>query len=232
MTLLDKILYKFNYVRDKNYKEYKPYLNLSFSQEGEDLILHRLLKGKKRGFYVDIGAHHPHRFSNTYKFYLEGWVGINIDPLPGSMHLFNKLRPNDINIEMAILNDNSTSSTYYMFDEPAYNTFNKTRAQEVSLYAKLINQKEVVSMSLEKALDSYLPENTVIDFISIDVEGYDLQVLQSNNWDRYRPTFIVIESLENSLENLSNTSIHGYLVSNNYKVVAKAINSLVYTIGY
>ena len=74
----------------------------SYSQEGEDMILKRFFEGKQRGFYVDVGSHHPKRFSNTYFFYKTGWRGINIDPMPGSMKLFDKIRTRDINLECGI----------------------------------------------------------------------------------------------------------------------------------
>src|SRR5581483_8094739 len=78
---------------------------LVYSQEGEDLLLARLFDGQKKGFYVDVGAHHPFRFSNTYLLYLNGWRGINIDAMPGSMAAFRKLRPRDINIECMVSQD-------------------------------------------------------------------------------------------------------------------------------
>jgi hypothetical protein len=76
----------------------------------------------KKGFYVDVGAHHPLRFSNTYLFYKKGWRGINIDATPGSMKLFNKIRPEDTNIESPVSNTHRKMS-YYIFDEPALNSF-------------------------------------------------------------------------------------------------------------
>ncbi|MCP2732462.1 FkbM family methyltransferase, partial [Symplocastrum sp. BBK-W-15] len=102
----------------------EPYLyhNLSYSQEGEDMIISRFFEGKKQGFYVDVGAHHPQRFSNTYRFYLQGWRGINIDAMPGSMEIFNKIRANDINLEISI-SDCNQILTYYEFNEPALNGF-------------------------------------------------------------------------------------------------------------
>ncbi len=71
----------------------------SYSQEGEDMILARLFENQQNGFYIDVGAHHPQRFSNTYFFYKKGWRGINVDAMLGSMKLFNKIRSRDINIE-------------------------------------------------------------------------------------------------------------------------------------
>src|SRR5665213_3547525 len=77
----------------------------SYAQEGEDLILAGFfggLIGMRPGFFVDVGAHHPWRLSNTYFFYIRGWTGINIDAMPGSMREFDAHRPKDINIEVAI----------------------------------------------------------------------------------------------------------------------------------
>jgi hypothetical protein len=73
-----------------------------YGHSGEDLVLDRLLNGKRMGFYIDVGAHHPTRFSNTYLFYKKGWSGINIDANPKSMELFNRRRSRDINIEVGI----------------------------------------------------------------------------------------------------------------------------------
>ncbi len=72
---------------------------LSYSQEGEDLILQRFFETKENGFYIDVGAHNPTRFSNTFIFYLKGWRGINIEPTPGSKTAFDSVRPKDLNIE-------------------------------------------------------------------------------------------------------------------------------------
>ena len=74
----------------------------SYSQEGEDLLLRRIFEHQKNGFYVDVGAHHPFRFSNTYLLYKCGWRGINIDAMPGSMRLFRRFRARDINIECGV----------------------------------------------------------------------------------------------------------------------------------
>ena len=72
---------------------------VTFPQEGEDLILSRMFDARSKGFFVDVGAYHPFRFSNTFLFYCAGWRGINIDATPGSMIAFDKFRPGDTNIE-------------------------------------------------------------------------------------------------------------------------------------
>ena len=66
------------------------------------MLLDRFLCQRPSGFYVDVGAHHPIRFSNTFRLYRKGWRGLNIDANPGSMKRFHHTRPRDINIEAAV----------------------------------------------------------------------------------------------------------------------------------
>jgi hypothetical protein len=80
-----------------------PFGRITYSQEGEDMVLARLFEGLGRpGFYVDIGAHHPVRFSNTFYFYRRGWHGVNVDALPGTAMLFQRMRPRDKTIECGV----------------------------------------------------------------------------------------------------------------------------------
>lgn len=88
------------------------------------MVLRRFFEQKKKGFYVDIGAHHPKRFSNTYYFYRIGWSGINIDAMPGSMRLFEKWRPRDVNLEVGV-SANESVLEYFVFNEPALNGFSR-----------------------------------------------------------------------------------------------------------
>jgi len=208
---------------------YRTYLNLSFSQEGEDLLLNRLLRGQEKGFYVDVGAHHPQRFSNTYKFYLLGWQGINIDPLPGTMEKFHQLRPRDVNLELAI-SDEEQELTYYIFDEPALNTFDAGEVQRKAAYDIYpVSEKKIPTRKLADTLDQYVPPGQVIDFLSVDVEGLDLAVLQSNNWEKYRPRLIVVEELWSDLEKLLDESkLLTYLDTKGYSLLCKMYNSVIY----
>ena len=78
---------------------------LTYSGEGEDLILERLVKHLSKGTYVDIGCYHPKVGSNTYKLFKRGWQGINIDPNPNTIELFNRYRPHDTNLNIGISKD-------------------------------------------------------------------------------------------------------------------------------
>ena len=215
----------------REHKKSLKFTKLSYSQEGEDLIISRFLKSKNTGFYVDIGAHHPKRFSNTYLFYKKGWHGINIDAMPGSMVAFNKERPRDINLELAI-SKYSEDLIYYMFNESALNTFSEDEAhkKEQSANYKIIEKKLIKTLPLANILDKYCPKPIEIDFMSIDVEGLDLQVLESNNWNLYKPKLILVEELERFpiQEIVHTSSIYKFLLDLGYELTAKTMNTLFF----
>ncbi len=202
--------------------------NICFSQNGEDLVIKRFLDNKKEGFFVDVGAHHPIRFSNTFLFYKKGWSGINIDAMPGSMAQFNKIRPNDINIEKGI-GLKKDKLTFYQFNESALNTFSKKEAFSKNKDGyKIIKSNLVEVDTLENILDKYMPLNTEIDFLNIDAEGKDEEVLISNNWKKYKPNYIIIEILrEVSLYN-NNSSIKKFLKTKGYIPINKIFDTYIF----
>ena len=205
--------------------DYFKHLNICFSQEGEDQILSQFFYGVDNGFFLDIGAYHPIKYSNTYKFYLQGWRGINIDAMPGSMTLFNEIRPEDINVETGVA-ENESNLPYYIFDQTGINTFSEKFALDMERKGYSISQKKIATTRPMKAiLGEYLPPDQAIDFLSLDVEGFELEVLKSNDWLKYRPKLIVVESLQ-----LKNKHVlDNYLQQVHYKPVAKTINNLYYT---
>lgn len=205
------------------------YATQSFSQEGEDMILKRLFENQHNGFYVDVGAHHPKRFSNTYFFYLQGWRGINIDAMPDSMKAFKKFRPRDINIEKPVA-DKKQVLTYYAFNEPALNGFSKELSEKRNGIGNYFIKftKDIETATLDEILDSNLPLKQQIDFLSIDVEGLDFMVLKSNNFEKYKPKVILIEILESSLSEIKDNEIAKYLNQLGYSIYAKAVNTVFF----
>jgi FkbM family methyltransferase len=201
----------------------------SYSQEGEDMILKRMLENQQCGFYVDVGAHHPFRFSNTYYFYKQGWKGINIDAMPGSMSLFNNFRSRDINLEIPISNGDEVL-TYYSFNEPALNSFSTDLSQERNGKNEYFIQQEIKlqTSKLSNVLDKYLPFGTTIDFLSIDVEGLDLDILHSMDLSKYKPKIILIEILGSSLSEIEKSAIALYLKKYGYSVFAKAMHTVFF----
>lgn len=219
-----------NTLRALNERYMDIYALKSYSQEGEDMILRRIFESKDTGFYIDIGAHHPKRFSNTYYFYKKGWSGINIDAMPNSMKAFNKYRPRDINIEAAI-DYEIGKLTYYEFNEPALNGFSEALSilrDDLKDY-RIVNSYSVVTKTLNEVLDSVcneLPKQ--IDFITIDVEGLDFNVLKSIDLYRYKPNLILIEMLSTSLDDIINNEVSSYVRNFGYRLYAKSFNTIFY----
>jgi hypothetical protein len=207
-----------------------PYQMVSFSQEGEDLILSRILEDKKdSGFYVDVGAHHPQRFSNTYMFYLRGWKGINIDAMPGSMVPFKKIRPLDINLELPVMKEKG-KLTYYQFNEPALNGFSKELSESRNGKGgyQIIGTLEIEGATLSEILNAHVPKGVAIDFMSVDAEGLDLAILQSNDWRKYRPKVILVEILTSSLATVHSNESYQFIVGKGYQIFAKALNTVFF----
>lgn len=202
-----------------------------YSQEGEELILDRIFEEKRNGFYIDIGAHHPYRFSNTISFYKKGWSGINVDAMPGSMILFNRFRRRDINVEAGIANDKGRM-VYYIFKERALNTFDESRMKwlEKNSPYRHIEEKEIEVFPLHELLDKYMiNEDKTIDFLDIDVEGLDLAVLQSNDWSKYRPNIIIAEANPDlMISDILNEAISIYLKQQDYSLYSRLYNSLIF----
>ncbi len=202
----------------------------SWSQEGEDLILMRCFDTQPQGFYVDVGAHHPMRFSNTWGFYRRGWRGINIDAMPGSMAAFRKKRKRDINLEIAI-SDEQTPLSYYIFNEPALNGFDpdlsELRDREQNDY-HIIRTEILTTARLGDVLGMHLPQGQEIDFLTIDVEGLDLSVLKSNDWERYRPRLVLVEILNADMTGIPCTEAGAFLHGVGYAPFAKTFNTVFF----
>ncbi len=207
---------------------------IAFGQEGEDLVLRRLFEelrlSKQVGFYVDVGAHHPSRFSNTYFWYLRGWRGINIDATPGCMELFKKRRTRDINLECGVSNDGN-SMEFFVFNEPALNSFDAalSREREEDPRYRIVDRIVVPTRKLARILDASLPDDTVIDFLTVDVEGHDLDVLQSNDWDRYRPNVVLAEDSQSATVEASiATDLHAFMHRQGYRLFSKTVRTLYF----
>lgn len=201
--------------------------SLHYSQEGEDILLDRLLGARASGFYVDIGAHHATRFSNTFALYRRGWRGINVDATPGSMDSFRSLRPRDINIETAV-SDREAPLHVHLFREAALNTADAALAQSYEDEGwEKISEAEVSTRALSSLLDQHLPEGMPIDLLSIDVEGEEMAVLRSGDWERYRPEIIIIEVLECTLPKLAEQPSIRFLAERGYTLRHRLFNSVV-----
>lgn len=217
----------------RNFPDQPPYKK-SYSQDGEDMLLSAFfdeMGGVHKGFFIDIGALHPFRFSNTAHFYELGWCGINIEPTPDAIEPFNKYRKRDINLNIGI-GSKHDELTFYCFHEPALNSFSKELSEERhhNTKFKIKEEKKIKIYPLAEILDQYLPSGQEINFMTIDVEGLDLQVLQSNNWEKYKPAFVLAEDII-SFSDLNRSEVFNFLMSKNYELVAKTQRTMVFKLN-
>jgi len=151
-------------------------ISVSYSQGAEDLTLLHFLR-KERGFYIDIGAHHPNRFSVTRLLYDQGWSGINVDANPDLKDEFLKFRPRDKFLNFAVGTNEAYSFT--IFQEPAISTINNDwRDKFVEEGNLLLDEIEVQGITMKELFDM-VPRDTELDLVNIDIEGGDIEALQS-----------------------------------------------------
>lgn len=173
----------------------------SYSQWGEDILIDNLLGRRANGFYVDVGAYDPTRFSNTKRFYLKGWRGVNIEPDPIKIRKFYKERKRDINLNIGIANKNG-SLNFFRFSPQTLSTFSKSAAADYQKQGYTIIETFKVKVAKLGQILEKESKNRQIDFFSIDTEGSDLEVLKSNNWKRFKPKVICIEGQGGNPEKL------------------------------
>lgn len=210
-------------------------LNPAYAQEGEDLIVNSYFIKKDQGFYVDIGANHPKKFSSTYLFYQKGWQGLCVDPWPEATKLFAKYRPSDLFVNCGIGNQ-ASNLDYYCFASSLMNTFDAAEAESVQKNialddgCRLVEVKKVAVCKLADLLNdnsSFLAARK-IDFMNIDVEGGELAVLESNDWSKYLPGIIAIEIHGFDLSCANDFPVHNYLVDKGYQLIAKTQLTAIY----
>ncbi len=207
-----------------------PYANLSYSQDGEDMIVDRLFTGKSDGFYVDVGAHHPVRFSNTCIFHRRGWRGINIDADSTLMAAFERARPADINLAFGVA-EHDDELQLSIFDDPALNTLNSevARQLEADTSYRVVERRQISVRPLRALLEEHLPGGCEIDLLNVDAEGLDLSVLKSNDWQRFRPQCTLVEAGHAPLDQIRNDPVFQFMVEQGYSLYAKTVRTLIFT---
>lgn len=201
-----------------------PFSKISFSQFGEDLLLEVLFKNIEDGFYVDIGAHHPRRISNTYLLHQRGWSGINVDLDPKHISNFLIERPNDRSI-VAAVSDRMENVKIRLFNEGAVNTISDEAVALYKNHWQIVEEKDVMSTTLADIFREFLPTDSRVNFLNVDVEGVDLKVLKGNDWNTYRPDVVLVEVHGLELLRCSENMIVTYMTNMNYKFIAYGHNA-------
>jgi FkbM family methyltransferase len=189
----------------------------SFSQFNEDLLIDLLFGSKNNGFYLDIGANDPSFNNNMKRFYDKGWSGINIEPGIDSIKKFCESRIRDINLNIGVGPVKGSLTFYQVIGDSTLSSFNDKIAKKMAAkFGLTIDEIAIDVLRLIDVYEQYVKDKQV-DFMSVDTEGLDLEVLQSNDWDRFRPTLIMVE-IDNQYHQIVEYLSHcNYvLVYNNY----------------
>jgi len=188
----------------------------SYSQHQEDLIIDKLLWFPDNGFYVDVWAYEPNRLSNTKRFYEKWRNGINIEPNPTKVIQFSNLRKRDINLSVGVSTELGILQYYDFFPSTLWTFSEKDKDMYVEKWFQLINTLEVSVKKLSQILEEY--SNGKIDFMSVDVEWYDLEVLKSNDRVLYRPRVVCIEILTADETGRQDNRIVDYMLDQWYEI--------------
>lgn len=190
---------------------------LSYSQNAEDVILQRLFKDKKKGFYVDVGAGYPTINSVTKHFYNSGWHGVNIEPQADIFSVLKQARPRDINLNTAI--DVKSGKQKIMTYPDRWGL--ATMSRDVKQHHEKLNLRQLELEAETIPLTSLLEQHNIsdIDFLKVDVEGYEGRVIQSMDFNRWRSSVIVVEATYPTTPKLLLDTWHAALLYKDYRCV-------------
>ena len=199
--------------------KFKP--RLAYSHWGIDLIITKLLNSKNKGIYIDVGCHHPFLNNHSYLLYKSGWEGINIDLDYNSIDMFNFFRKRDVNIQTAVTDHKGEVDLFFYHNRAAKNTISKEFGSDAK------EQKKINSNTLNNIIENSKFKNSKIDFVSIDVEGNEMNVLNGFNLKKYKPKLILLEFIlpnkkefyEKDINEITNSEVYKFLIKNDYKLI-------------
>ena len=195
----------------------------SYSQFGEDRLL-RALFSESEGNYVDVGAGEPSSGSNTFLFYRSGWSGTLIDPVSRYERWAAAVRSRD-RFELAICSNNAGTQEFFEFEQAQFSTTDSFRAEELMAAGRtLARSYQVRSVAIADLPVECSPADPC--FFSIDVEGAELSVLESVDWERTRPGVICVEELVFRLDEQS--EVGRYLLARGYRLEGRVGLSSIY----
>lgn len=220
----------------KIFRKFLTFFNISFSfsSDGEDYILTKIFNGISLGNYIDIGANHPVLHSNTFIFYLNGWKGVCVDPIPNFVNKYKFYRPNDIFISAGLSNDEKNKSLpfYYYANHPDNSTFDIKR---VKVLESVHNRKptkilDLPLISVDEIIYKFkqISSSDEVHLLNIDVEGFEKTILDTFFLKKIFPWVVCVEEIGYVAEDIHGTKINELMKKNGYKLGMRTFLSSIY----
>tara|TARA_Y100000591_G_scaffold255741_1_gene227632 strand:+ start:117 stop:848 length:732 start_codon:yes stop_codon:yes gene_type:complete len=221
-----KRLYFFYNIYIRNFKFLK-----NGTQFGEDKYIIELFDKNFIGKFLDVGCYHPTRHNNTFIMYKNGWSGMNIDLNPLTIELFDFMRPRDININSGVSDTEIEKKLYFIDELNTQNTLDKNQLNFLKNHHNIkddeILEKKITTRNLNNILDDYKFYN--IDFMNLDIEGHELKVLETLDFNKINIKYLCIEMIEHNKESvLNNEKIKDLLTKNNFKLIKNFDFNFIY----
>jgi len=167
--------------------------NGTFSQHGEDRYIAHYFEQRDTGFYLDIGASHPFRISNTYSLYRAGWHGVTVEPIPRLAKLHRRWRTRDELLPVAVGATNGTVDFFEMTPSVLSTLDHAVADRYIAEGKAVLYRRYPIEVVAVNDVFEYAAASAPIDFVSIDIEGLDVSVLAAVDFVRFRPELICIE---------------------------------------
>jgi FkbM family methyltransferase len=165
---------------------------ISYAQNGEDVVLRRVFGEQESGFYIDLGANDPVADSVTFHFSERGWRGINVEPAPGVFERLAARRPRDVNLNVGVSNRQSVLTFHDFPENQGLSTFSEPLAKMWHTRGYCFVERAVPVTTLAAICAAHC--DRPIDFMKIDVEGHEREVIEGGDWNRWRPRVLIIEA--------------------------------------
>ena len=216
LNLIKMLYFKIQALKKKN-------ISKTYCPGAQDLLINYFFKSQKKGFYIDVGCYHPFFGNNTKLLYDKGWSGINIDLDFHTIDFFNYIRNRDENINVAISDVISEKDLYFFHNRSAINSLSEVRkGSEKEI-------KKIKTVTLNSVIENSKFKKEKLNFLSIDVEGHELEVLKGFNLKHYSPELVVVEFIDykmkevefhnQSLSTIVSSEVYKFMTNKNYHLV-------------
>lgn len=200
--------------------------------EAEDVLISLLLKAGEspaRRRYIDIGAHHPRRYSTTFLLYRSGWSGLLVEPNPSLAHDLRRGRRRDI-VEQCAVSNSSGTATFYVYENPCYSTLSAEHALRLKDQQGMHALQEIVTpvRPLRELLNAHPDVFRQAELLKVDAEAHDIEVLRSNDWSQFRPRFVMAEMLDEVAQTAPRGEVAVFLFERGYQLRSFLYHSAIF----